>query len=358
MGPDLNYKELTMSTRTGRRRAVLALGALAALSMALVADSRALGDPIIASIYTADPSAHVFGGALYVYPSHDVQKDKVYKGDGDQYDMDDYHVLSMTDPLGAAKDNGVALALKDVPWAAQQLWAPDAAFKNGTYYLYFPAKDKEGIFRIGIATSSSPTGPFKANPKPIEGSFSIDPAVFTDEDGKTYMLFGGLWGGQLEKWQTGVYKAEGQAPGGADKALGPRIALMGADMASFAGPAKEISIVDETGAPLAASRESRRFFEAVWLHKYKGTYYLSYSTGTTHNLVYATSAKIEGPYLYRGKILDPVKGWTTHHSIVQYKGKWYLFYHDASLSGVDSLRCVKSAELFYESDGSIRKVMP
>jgi hypothetical protein len=64
-----------------------------------------------------------------------------------------------------------------------------------------------------------------------------------------------------------------------------------------------------------------------------------------------------GPYTYRGRILEPVQGWTTHHSIVEYKGKWYLFYHDASLSGLDHLRCVKTAELTYEKDGSIRPIL-
>lgn len=340
-------------------RVALAAIPLAFIPALAVCESRGQNDPIITSIFTADPSAHVFGGKLYVYPSHDIKKDKQYKGDGDQYDMDDYRVLSLDSPDAKAIDNGEALNIKDVPWASMQMWAPDAAFSNGVYYLYFPAKDKSGIFRIGVATSKSPTGPFKALEQPIDGSFSIDPAVFTDDDGKSYMVFGGLWGGQLEKWQKGTYNAESAAPSGSALALGPRIACLGSDMASFAGKPKEITILDDTGAPLAASRESRRFFEGAWLHKYNGTYYLSYSTGTTHNLVYATSDKVEGPYTYRGKILDPVKGWTTHHSIVEYRGKWYLFYHDASLSdGVDSLRCVKTAELTYDKDGSIRKVNP
>ncbi len=108
--------------------------------------------------------------------------------------MKDYHVLSL-DNIGAkVTDNGVALDIKDVPWAGRQMWAPDAAFKNGIYYLYFPAKDKQDVFGIGVATSKSPTGPFKAEPQPIEGSYSIDPSVFTDTDGKSYIVFGGIWG--------------------------------------------------------------------------------------------------------------------------------------------------------------------
>lgn len=338
---------------------LLPIALLAILLPALTGcEKRKPGEPLITSIWTADPSAHVFAGKLYIYPSHDLEKNKAYKGDGDQYDMEDYHVLSLKSPSANAIDTGEALTLKDVPWAGSQMWAPDAATKNGTYYLYFPAKDKDGIFRIGVASATTPTGPFKANATPIEGSFSMDPAVFTDTDGSAYMVFGGLWGGQLERWQTGSYDAAGQAPTGSANALGPRIAKLDGTMTAFDGPVSEISIVDASGKPLRASDERRRFFEGAWLHKYKGKYYLSYSTGTSHLLAYATSDTIMGPYTFQGTILDPVAGWTTHHSIVEWRGKWYLFYHDASLSKKDNLRSVKMAELFYEKDGSIRKVTP
>jgi hypothetical protein len=313
--------------------------------------------PLITSLYTADPSAHVFGGTLYLYPSHDIDSPPADEESGGAYAMRDYHVLTLATPHGQASDEGEALTLSDVPWASRQLWAPDAAFANGVYYLYFPAKDKVGVFRIGVATSTSPTGPFASKGAPIGGTFSIDPCAFVDEDNATYLVFGGLWGGQLERWRTGAYDRHGREPAPTQPALGPRIARLGTDMSSIAGDARELSIVDATGKPLLAGDWDRRFFEAAWLHKRGGVYYLSYSTGTTHRLVYATSDRIEGPYVWRGRILDPVVGWTTHHSIVEWNGKWYLFYHDASLSdGRDNLRCVKMAELTYEPDGSIRKV--
>ncbi len=110
--------------------------------------------------------------------------------------MTDYHVLSMKEVGGLVTDHGVVLALEDIPWAGKQLWAPDAATKNGKYYLYYPARNKEGVFQIGVATSDVPEGPFKPEPTPIEGSFSIDPASFVDEDGEAYLYFGGIWGGQ------------------------------------------------------------------------------------------------------------------------------------------------------------------
>ena len=139
--------------------------------------------PLTTEIYTADPSAHVFEGRIYVYPSHDVPTETPDDDLGNQYAMHDYRVLRMDRIGGPVTVGPVALDVKDVPWASKQTWAPDAAYRNGTYYLYMPARDRQGIFRIGVATSSSPVGPFKAEPQPIEGAYSMDPAVFTDADG-------------------------------------------------------------------------------------------------------------------------------------------------------------------------------
>lgn len=315
--------------------------------------------PLVTHIFTADPSAHVFEGKIYIYPSHDLDHDGLSNDNGDQYAMEDYHVLSMDNPASPVVDHGQVLHLDDIPWASKQLWAPDAAFKNGIYYLFFPARDHDGIFRIGVATSPSPAGPFKPEPTYMVGSFSIDPAVLVDEDGKSYIYFGGLWGGQLEKWQNGVFEPEGKEPAAEAPALGPQVALLSEDMFSFQRAPLEISIVDEEGRPIAAGDEERRYFEGPWVHKHNGWYYLSYSTGTTHKLVYAVSQNPMGPYTFKGTILTPVIGWTTHHSIVQFEDKWYLFYHDCSLSGgVNHKRCVKYTELQYNEDGTIRTIDP
>lgn len=307
--------------------------------------------PLVSHIYTADPSAHVFNGKLYIYPSHDVEANVPSDDAGSHFAMRDYHVLSMDQIGGKVTDHGVALDLRDVPWAGRQLWAPDAANKNGTYYLYFPAKDKQDIFRIGVATSQSPTGPFKAEPKPIEGSYSIDPAVFTDFDGKSYLYVGGIWGGQLQRWTAGKYDASGSKTDlGKDNepALGPRVARLSSNMLTLDEPLKEIRILDKTGQPLLGGDHNRRFFEGSWLHKYNGKYYFSYSTGDSPY----------GPFTYQGVILNPVSGWTTHHSIVEFKGKWYLFYHDVELSGKTHLRNVKVRELTYKPDGTIETLTP
>ncbi len=315
--------------------------------------------PLVSHIYTADPSAHVFEGKIYIYPSHDLDKDIPSNDNGDQYAMEDYHVLAIDSFDSPCKDCGEVLHLKDIPWAKQQLWAPDAAYKNNTYYLYFPARDKNDIFRIGVATSTCPYGPFTPQEEYISGSFSIDPAVFTDDDNRSYIYFGGLWGGQLEKWQTGTFNPNPAGPCGTEPALGPRVAELSDDMLSFKESSQEIVILDDNGKPLTAGDEERRYFEGPWVHKYNGNYYLSYSTGNTHYIVYAISNNPKGPFTYKGRILNPVVGWTTHHSIVQYEGKWYLFYHDSSLSGgADNKRCVKYAELTYNPDGTIQTIDP
>ena len=145
--------------------------------------------PLVTDIYTADPSAHVFNGKIYIYPSHDIEANVPEDDEGGHFNMRDYHVFSMDAINGKVTDHGVALDIKDVPWASRQMWAPDAAYKNGTYYLYFPVKDKEDVFRMGVATSKSPTGPFKAEPAPIPGSYSIDPAVFTDNGWHNVYVF-------------------------------------------------------------------------------------------------------------------------------------------------------------------------
>ena len=321
--------------------------------------AKAISQPLVEHIYTADPSAHVFDGRIYIYPSHDIEAGIPFNDNGDHFGMQDYHVLSLDHPNSPAVDHGVALHIKDVPWAERQMWAPDAARKDGKYYFYFPAKKPDGIFQIGVAVADSPVGPFQAQPEPIAGSYSIDPAVFADDDGSFYMYFGGIWGGQLQNYRNNRYSADYAEPKADEPALGPKVAKLRDDMLEFAEAPREVLILDEQGQPLLAGDTDRRFFEASWLHKYQGKYYFSYSTGDSHFLCYATGDNPYGPFTYQGRILEPVVGWTTHHSICEFAGKWYLFYHDSILSeGVTHLRSVKMAEIQYDAAGKIQTLKP
>lgn len=319
----------------------------------------AISKPLVSHMYTADPSAHVFNGKIYIYPSHDIDAGIPFNDNGDHFGMEDYHVFSMEDISSEAVDNGVALHVDDVAWAEKQMWAPDAAHKNGKYYLYFPAKRANGIFQIGVAISDSPVGPFLPEKEAIKGSYSIDPAVFEDEDGKHYIYFGGIWGGQLQMYRNNQYDQNNEEPLAEEKALGPIVALLRDDMLEFAEEPKEIQILDENGKVILAGDNNRRFFEASWVHKYNGKYYFSYSTGDTHFICYAIGNNPYGPFTYQGRILNPVVGWTSHHSICEVEGEWYLFYHDSSLSkGVTHLRSMKVTKIDYLEDGSIITIDP
>lgn len=320
---------------------------------------RALSEPLVEHIYTADPSAHVFNGKIYIYPSHDIDAGITFNDNGDHFGMEDYHVISLDSPQSPAIDNGIALHVKDVPWAKRQMWAPDAAHKDGKYYLYFPAKRDNGLFQIGVAVSDSPTGPFKAEPEAIPDSYSIDPAVFEDDDGQYYMYYGGIWGGQLQNYRNNQYSTEHGEPTDDSPALCPIVARLDNDMTAFAETPRNLIILDEEGKPLLAQDHDRRFFEASWMHKHNGKYYFSYSTGNTHYICYAIGDTPYGPFTYAGRILNPVIGWTTHHSICEYQGQWYLFYHDSVLSkGITHLRSIKMAPLTHHADGSIQTITP
>lgn len=305
--------------------------------------------------YMADPSVHVFNGRLYIYPSHDREHENVENDNGDQYVMKDYHVLSTDDVMnGEVVDHGKVLGLDDIQWAGRQLWDCDVAEKDGKYYMYFPMKDRNDVFHWGCAIADRPEGPFVPQPDPMRGSYSIDMCVFHDDaDGEYYVYFGGLWGGQLQRYKDNIHLETPHLPEGKEPSLPSRVVRLSDDMLQYAEDPKPILVVDEDGKPLAAD-DPHRFFEASWVHKYNGKYYFSYSTGDSHLLCYAIGDNPYGPFTYQGVILTPVVGWTTHHAIAEYKGKWYLFHHDSVPSGGKSwLRSLKVCELQYDSNGKI-----
>ncbi|RVU27007.1 alpha-N-arabinofuranosidase [Sandaracinomonas limnophila] len=315
-----------------------------------------ISQPLITDQYSADPSAHLFKGKIYIYPSHDIDAGIKEDDLGSHFGMRDYHVFSQENPSAAITDHGVALKLEDIPWAGKMLWAPDAAEKNGKYYLYFPAKDKEGIFRIGVASAIKPEGPFNAEPSYMKGTYSIDPAVFKDKDGSYYIYIGGIWGGQLQHWKSGKHEFDEKQPADNQPALMPKMAKLSADMKSIESPLQNVQILDKEGKLLLSGDHNRRFFEAPFVHFYNGKYYFSYSTGDTHFIAYATGDSPKGPFTYQGVILNPVQGWTNHHSIIEQNGKWYLYYHDVQMSGKTHLRNIKVTELKYNTDGTIQTI--
>jgi arabinoxylan arabinofuranohydrolase len=261
--------------------------------------------------FQADPSARVFHGKLYVYPSHDVAGSK-------DWDMVDWHAFS-TDDMVHFKDHGVIFSLKDITWADKHAWAPDCIERNGKYYFYFPADDQ-----IGVAVSDSPTGPFKdALGKPLIGRNeaavrSIDPNIFIDDDGQAYLYFGN------DHDSLAVVKLK-------------------QDMITRDGPIQIITV--------------KNFHEGIWVHKRASLYYFSYPSyrgDLVANLMeYSVAKSPLGPFEYKGVILDN-RSRNVHGSIVEFKGKWWLFYHIAGPSAYERRVCL--APLHYEKDGSIAPI--
>ncbi len=288
-------------------------------------------NPIVSHIYTADPSARVFEGRIYVYASHDLDEQ-------DDYDMTDYHVFS-SDDLVNWQDHGVALRAADIPWATR-LYAPDGAYSEATgkYYLYFP----NGGDSIGVAVSDSPAGPFvdalgkplitRSTPGVEDVEWVFDPSCFVDDDGQAYLYFGG---------------------GMPDTGDNARVIRLGEDM---------VSLADES----ATIVEVPDFFEAAFLHERQGKYYLSYSTTFADHPAFIDYMMSDDPmtgFTYGGTVIkNPTgnNGNNNHHSIVEYEGGWYIFYHNRVLSNregrSDYQRSITLDTLSYGADGSIDEV--
>jgi hypothetical protein len=284
-------------------------------------------NPLIMDQFTADPTARVFEGKIYVYPSHDIKAPPQYKGRPNWFVMEDYHVFS-SENLTDWKDHGVIVRQTEVEWAdptAYAMWAPEAVFKDGKYYFYFPAIAKGGGFQIGVAVADKPYGPFKPAATSIEGVKGIDPSVLIDKDGSAYLFY------SLNK----IFVAK----------LKPNM--------------REIE-----GEPaVIANLPTKGLLEGPFVFERNGIYYLTYPhvENKTERLEYATSTSATGPFKPSGVILDESASgcWTVHHSIVEYKGQWYLFYHDKDLSpSFDKNRSMRADKLFFNADGTIQKVIP
>lgn len=286
-------------------------------------------NPIINSQFTADPTARVFDGKLYLYPSHDIPcgKGEGYIG----FCMADYHVFS-TDNLTDWKDHGVIFTQNDVPWAATNsfsMWAPDCVYKNSKYYFYFPVIEKDSVVnrvrRIGVATSDYPFGPFVPEKNFIQGIRGIDPNVFIGKDGQAYFY----WANKKQ---------------------------------IYASKLKENMLELET-EPQVIETPTDKFKEGPFVFERNGIYYLTYPMvrKNIEVLVYGMGKHPLGPFEYKGLIMkeSPIGCWTNHHSIVNYKDQWFLFYHHNDYSpGFDKNRSVKIDSLFFNDDGTIREVIP
>ncbi len=282
-------------------------------------------NPVIRDQFTADPTARVFEGKLYMYPSHDIPSP--IERLKEWFCMEDYHVFS-SDNLTDWTDHGVIVTQNSVPWVepnSYTMWAPDCVCKNGTYYFYFPAQPKGGKgFTVGVATSDRPEGPFRPMRRAIEGIRGIDPCVLVDKDGQSYIY-----------WSGG----------------GISVARLKDNMTEL------------DGAPVRVEGLPKGFVEGPFAFERNGKYYLTYPwvRDKTETLAYAMSDSPMGPWEFKGVLMDesPTGCWTNHHSIVEYKGQWYLFYHHNDYSPkFDKNRSARIDTLAFNADGTIQKVIP
>jgi hypothetical protein len=287
-------------------------------------------NPLINDQFTADPTARIFNGKVYVFPSHDIVPPD---GEGrmEWFNMADYHVFSSAN-LTDWQDQGAIVSQDEVDWVnpdSYSMWAPDCVFENGKYYFYFPSRSKDTVnikgFTIGVAVADKPEGPFVVEDKPIEGVIGIDPNVFIDKDGKAYLY-----------WSSQKFY----------------VARLKGNMKELATEPVEISNLPQEGLK-----------EGPFIFERNGTYYLTYPhvANKTERLEYATSQNPMGPFEVKGVIMDesPTGCWTNHQSIVNFEGQWYLFYHHNDYSpDFDKLRSIRADSLFFNKDGSIQKVEP
>ncbi len=305
-------------------------------------------NPIIRDQFTADPTAKVFNGRVYLFPSHDIPAPDDY-GRKDWFCMADYHVFS-SENLTDWTDHGVIVDQKNVEWGnpkGYSMWAPDCVEKDGKYYFYFPngIKPREGQrgggFGIGVAIADLPEGPYRLQSNPIEGVSGIDPCVLRASDGNNYIYWGG---GNLRgaKLKDNLLELSEDSPFETRK-FGER-------------EVKMIGKAIDTGLPAG-------FKEGTFVFERQGKFYLTYPwvEDKTETLAYAMSDDPLGPFEFKGKIMEqsPTGCWTNHHSIVEYKGQWYLFYHHNDYSpNFDKLRSVRCDSLFFNPDGTIQLVKP
>ena len=288
-------------------------------------------NPFIRDQYSADPSARVFGDKVFVFPSHDILATPG-KGRVGWFCMEDYHAFSSTDLVNWT-DHGMIVHQNKVPWVrpdSYSMWAPDCIERNGKYFFYFPTSPKDTVtygrgFTIGVAIADKPEGPYVPQPTPIKGVRGIDPNVFIDKNGQAYLYWsaGNIYGARLNE-----------------------------NMLELSSDVKTLGELPTKGLK-----------EGPYLFERNGIYYLTYPhvENKTERLEYAIADNPLGPFKFAGVIMDesPTGCWTNHHSIINFKNQWYLFYHHNDYSPkFDKARSVRVDSLFFNEDGTIKKVTP
>jgi len=277
-------------------------------------------NPLVQNIYTCDPAPMVYDGICYLYTGHD--EDTIVNN---FYTMNEWKCYSSTDMVNWT-DHGSPLSYNTFSWGQGDAWAGQCIYKNGKFYYYVPMtrKNAGGAKVIGVAVSDSPTGPFTdALGKPLianNGAQDIDPTVFIDDNGQTYLYWG----------NSNLYYVK-----------------LNQDMISYSGGIVQVS-------PKPTS-----YIEGPWFYKRNNIYYMVYAgmASGSENIPYATSTSPTGPWTYKGVLMPSQNSFTNHPGVTDYKGNSYLFYHTGNLPGGGSYHRSVGAEQFkYNADGTIPNI--
>lgn len=313
---------------SGRKRLAAACGTV--IAIAAIAVPAQAANPIVTNIYTADPAPLVVGNTMYIYAGRDEAP-----AGGSNFLMREWHVLSSTDAANWTQ-HGARASIATFGWAGADAWAGEVEPRNGRYYWYTSINGNgPGWMNIGVAVGDSPLGPFtdaKGGPLISDGTanssgLNIDPTVFVDDDGQAYMYWGGYWA--------------------------PRAVKLAANMIDTVGP-----VITPQGLT--------NYWEAPWMFKRNGLYYLMYAANDTSGCVtdsayacqrYATATSPLGPWTHRGIVLGQVSSTTNHAGAVEFNGQWYLVYHNANAPGGGNFRrSVAVDRMYFNADGTIQRV--
>ena len=283
-------------------------------------------NPIIQTIYTADPAPLVYNGRVYLYTGHDEDNSTYFT-------MNEWRVFSSADMVNWT-DHGSPLRYSTFSWATGDAWAGQAIYRNGKFYWYVPIKHTNGSTAIGVAVSTSPTGPFTdARGTPLVGPAYgyIDPTVFIDDDGQAYLYWGNpsLWYVKLN-----------------------------ADMISYSGSVTQVPLTTAGFGTRSGNPDRATLYEeGPWFYKRSGTYYMVFAADCCSNgeyIAYSTSSSPTGPWTYRGVIM-PKQGssFTNHAGVIDFNGGSYFFYHNGALPGGGGFtRSVAVEKFTYNANGT------
>jgi beta-xylosidase len=311
-------------------RATLLGAAITLLAGVVVATPASAANPIITSVYTADPAPLVVGNTLYVYAGRDEA------ASGQQnFLMREWRVLSSTD-AATWTDHGAKANIGTFRWAGADAWASEVEPRNGKYYWYTSVNGNgAGWMDIGVAVGDSPLGPFtdaKGGPlisdsTPNSSGLNIDPTVFTDDDGQAYLYWGSYWGARAVKLKPNMIELDG---------------------------------------PVVTPQGLQDFWEAPFMFKRNGLYYMIYAANDTNGCVtsssyacqrYATATNPMGPWTHRGVVLGQVSSTTNHAGVAQFNGQWYMVYHNANAPGGGNFRRSVAVDLLhFNADGTMQRV--